>query len=424
MGKIKYLKKESNGSINISSDDIGEISAAKHQEYIITEENGKLILTPSIHSLSRLYIEPTSACNLSCVTCIRRTWDEAPGFMTKDTFDTLLKQLSDFTALESVMFGGFGEPMHHPEIFNMIRSLKSLGLKVEMTTNGTMLNAESLKELFDTGLDSIWVSIDSTETLTFNAIREGADFSGIYESLKLFKRMNQDSKRKLTLGIAFVVTKDNVKDLSNLRSFAASVWAEKISVSNVIPYDREMEGKMLCRKVLFKPLAYTKDEEQRMGFKEIIIPEISLPRIDYTELTKDGLHDIRGSMMKVKTLNESFNSYDDHCKFIHDRISFIRWDGMVSPCMGLLHSYTTYLNGNERRMNEYTLGRISEKTFKEIWDSQEYRDFRESVYKFDFSPCVLCGGCKDINSNSSDCRTDSTPVCGGCLWAQGVIQCP
>ncbi len=424
MGEIKYIQRDTNGSIKLDAEYIGTDSAGKHMEYILTEENGKLILTPSIHSLSRLYIEPTSACNLNCVTCIRRTWSEKPGFMEMSAFNALVSQLKEFSSLESIMFGGFGEPMHHPEIFNMIAALKVLGLKVEITTNGTMLNKESFEKLFSSGLDTLWVSIDSTETSTFNAIREGADFGGIHDNLKLFKRMNQESDKKMTLGIAFVATKDNVDELSKLRSFAANVWAEKISVSNVIPYDREMESKMLCRKVLFKPLAYTKAEEERIGFKEIIIPEISLPRIDYNETTKDALHDIRGSMMKVKLLNETFKAYDDHCRFVHDRISFIRWDGMVSPCMGLLHSYTTFLNGNERRMNEYTLGSIREKSLKEIWGSSEYKEFRESVFEFEFSPCVLCGGCKDINSNEADCRTDSSPVCGGCLWAQGVIQCP
>ncbi|HBH13749.1 MAG TPA: hypothetical protein DDX29_11650 [Clostridiales bacterium] len=43
---------------------------------MIMEEEGRLILVPSIHSLSRLYIEPTSTCNLNCVTCIRNNWHE------------------------------------------------------------------------------------------------------------------------------------------------------------------------------------------------------------------------------------------------------------------------------------------------------------------------------------------------------------
>jgi MoaA/NifB/PqqE/SkfB family radical SAM enzyme len=129
-------------------------------------------------------------------------------------------------------------------------------------------------------------------------------------------------------------------------------------------------------------------------------------------------------MMKVKILGESFKEYKDHCRFINDRITFIRWDGAVSPCMGLLHSYTTFLNGNERHMKEYSLGSIKDSSLKKIWNGEEYRIFRENVYKFEFSPCVLCGGCEDVDSNEKDCMTNIFPACGGCLWAQGVIQCP
>ncbi len=412
------------GKLDLNGESNSLTNSGKHQEYILTEENGKLILTPSIHSLSRLYIEPTSACNLNCVTCIRRTWKEAPGFMKMETFNLLLEQIDEFPTLESIMFGGFGEPMYHPQIFDMIASLKAKGLKVEITTNGTMLNEESFKKLHEAGLDELWVSIDSTDTTSFNEIREGAQFDSIYKSLLKIKSINQISERKITLGIAFVATTDNVDQLSNLRNFARSVFAEKISVSNVLPYDREMEEKMLYRKKLVKSPELVKSEINRPGWNKILEPLISIPKIDYTEVTKDGLHDVRAGFKMVKLLNEPYKAYDDYCRFIHERISFIRWDGMISPCMGLLHSYRTYLNGNERQMNEYTLGNIKDKTFREIWDSEEYTDFRERVYKFEFSPCVTCGGCKDVNSNETDCRTTGTPVCGGCLWAQGVIQCP
>jgi hypothetical protein len=29
-----------------------------------------------------------------------------------------------------------------------------------------------------------------------------------------------------------------------------------------------------------------------------------------------------------------------------------------------------------------------------------------------------------LESNEEDCYGNTFPVCGGCLWAQGVIQCP
>jgi MoaA/NifB/PqqE/SkfB family radical SAM enzyme len=75
-------------------------------------------------------------------------------------------------------------------------------------------------------------------------------------------------------------------------------------------------------------------------------------------------------------------------------------------------------------MKSHTFGNIKERSLKEIWDNEDYRDFRQKVYDFDFSPCVLCGGCEDVDSNEKDCLKNTFPACGGCLWAQGVIQCP
>ncbi len=53
-----------------------------------------------------------------------------------------------------------------------------------------------------------------------------------------------------------------------------------------------------------------------------------------------------------------------------------------------------------------------------------YAEFREKVKTFDYSPCHLCGGCSLLEKNEEDCYGNTFPACGGCLWAQGIIQCP
>ncbi|MCJ7642854.1 MAG: AbrB/MazE/SpoVT family DNA-binding domain-containing protein, partial [Candidatus Aminicenantes bacterium] len=40
-------------------------------ELEVIEEGGRVEVRPNIHSLSRVTIEPTSRCNLTCETCIR-----------------------------------------------------------------------------------------------------------------------------------------------------------------------------------------------------------------------------------------------------------------------------------------------------------------------------------------------------------------
>ena len=424
MNKRFDIKKNATDDLVIPKKWLEKTNIGHFQEYMLVEEGDSILLTPSIHVLRKLYIEPTSVCNLNCVTCIRKNWQESNGYLSQPTFNRLVKQMKALPSLESVMFGGFGEPMSHPDILTMVKAIHELGIKTGMTTNGTQLTHDKIMGLFEAGLDDLWVSIDSVRPSKFNEIREGADFDQVYDHLKHFKTINKKSNHKIHLGIAFVVTKDNVEDLSRLRHFAGSVWAEKISISNAIPYDQEMAEKLLYNKRLFNAWAHQEDRDNLIGFKEVVIPEVSLPKMDYNDLTKEPLHALHSSMMKIRLLNEPYKEHKDTCRFIHESNCFIRWDGMVSPCMGLLHDYTTYLNSHKREIKAHYFGDIQEESLQDIWQSKVYHEFREKVYDFDFSPCVHCGGCEEMDDNNKDCLDNIFPTCGGCLWAQGVIQCP
>ena len=51
--------------------------------------------------------------------------------------------------------------------------------------------------------------------------------------------------------------------------------------------------------------------------------------------------------------------------------------------------------------------------------------YRERLHDFSFAPCTFCGGCDLSETNEEDCLGNKVfPVCGGCLWAQGIVQCP
>ena len=53
-----------------------------------------------------------------------------------------------------------------------------------------------------------------------------------------------------------------------------------------------------------------------------------------------------------------------------------------------------------------------------------YEAFRSKVREFHFSPCTICGHCSHVEGNEEDCYGNAFPTCGGCLWAEGLIQCP
>ena len=102
----------------------------------------------------------------------------------------------------------------------------------------------------------------------------------------------------------------------------------------------------------------------------------------------------------------------------------IRWDGMVSPCLPLLHTHATWLGSRKRLIREHSFGSVRDRSLREIWEDPGYAAFRRRLQEFDFPPCLRCNSCDWIDSNQEDCLSDQPPACGGCLWAQGYILCP
>jgi hypothetical protein len=75
-------------------------------------------------------------------------------------------------------------------------------------------------------------------------------------------------------------------------------------------------------------------------------------------------------------------------------------------------------------VKRHILGNIAEHDLLDLWLEPEYVQYRERVHSFAFAPCTFCGGCELLDTNEEDCLGNTFPSCGGCLWAQGVIQCP
>ncbi len=375
---------------------------------------GGIEIRPNIHSLARVYVEPTSRCGLNCRTCVRNTWAEPTGDMAPEIFDRLVSELGRFPALESVMFSGIGEPTLHPDIMAMIRKVKALGLRAEMVSNGTLLDGSRLQELYDSRLDRLWVSLDGATEASCQDIRPGGGFTGILENLWALQRLNDRGPHRVELGIAFVLMERNQSDLKDLGRLARTVGARHVSVSHVLPYSAEMEKEMLCLRTL------SLDTFTGAPGKA----EINLPRLDFTETMQPAVFSLLQGLDNLSFAGNRLSVGSRQCRFIKDRSAFIRWDGKVAPCAGLLHAHRTYLFGLERTISAYEVGDLRTGGLHEVWDSGEYAQFRAKVRDFNFSPCHLCGGCAMLEKNEEDCCGNTFPACGGCLWAQGIIQCP
>ena len=79
------------GRLVLSLEVRARLGLTSEGEILVDETpNGLTLRRPATH-LAKIYIEPTSRCNLDCRMCIRNSWDESQGDMLLGTFGSLLE---------------------------------------------------------------------------------------------------------------------------------------------------------------------------------------------------------------------------------------------------------------------------------------------------------------------------------------------
>jgi len=375
--------------------------------------------------LKKLYIEPTTKCNLSCKMCFRHTWFDEPFCdLSLEDYRHVLATMPK--TVETIFFGGMGEPLFHKDILTMIRLAAETGAEVELLTNGTLLTEKMIHGIMDAGLTRLWISIDDLETdSSINAASDSkqTDHSGhnhsglVLSNIRMLNKIRQKSLSSISLGITFVAMKSNVHQLAKLPFFIAQHLVDEVNVSNISPTDEESQNELL----------YTGLVNMYTGpGKGSVLPTVRLPFFDMNiPEAADGIR----SLMRKQNFNLYFNDQPvlrktGYCKFVREGMTFVRSDGEVCPCMALLHNGYTYMHNIRRKITHCSFGNVKELPLAEIWNSREYKVFRRKFDDFDFASCLYCGHCELFAENQEDCIGNTHPTCGGCLWAEGVLSCP
>ena len=151
--------------------------------------------------LKKLYIEPTTKCNLNCKMCFRHTWFDEPFCdLSLEDYKQVLATVPK--SVETIFFGGMGEPMFHKDILTMIRLAAETGAEVELLTNGTLLTETMIHGILDAGLTRLWISIDDLETdssINAAADHKNTDHSGhnhsglVLSNIRMLNKIRQKS---------------------------------------------------------------------------------------------------------------------------------------------------------------------------------------------------------------------------------------
>ena len=418
MAKIHYARVNDHGEIVLPHHLAAKLGLAAGDE-IRVEPNGQgLFLHPSINTLKRVYVEVTNQCNLSCSICMRNVWDVQYGQMSAETFERILASFQNLPQKPELFLGGYGEPLSHPKVLEMIAQAKEQGHRVSLITNGILLTEQVSRRLIDLHLDMLWVSLDGASPECYADVRLGDSLPIVLENLKRLRALKYQNfwisnwSGHPKLGIAFVAMQRNIHDLGEVIRLGTRLGAVEFSITNVLAHNDE----------LFKENLYMRSLDMVTG--QDIRPTVHMPLMDIQPPTLKALGEVLKDLNQLDLTGSLLNQNVDQCPFVERGSLSVRWDGKVSPCLPLLYTHRHYLGDRERTSKEYFVSDVRERDLLQIWNDQSYRDLRKRLQDFDFSPCTFCNSCEMAVENVEDCFGNIHPTCGGCLWAHGLIRCP
>ncbi len=334
------------------------------RRYFETVESGESIAgAPPVC----LYLEVTNRCNLLCETCPRTFEDlEPPMDLSMELFTRIVDQVPN---VKRVVLHGVGEPMLVKHLPDMIRYLKRRNVHVLFNTNGTLLAPKKQREIIDTGLDELRVSLDAAEAEMFLKVRGKDMFDRIVRNVSSFTNLQRAiGAEKPLVSLWLTGLKETVDQLPDFVRLAARIGVKEVHLQRLV-FDEGGFGMARSESSLF---------EQTRADEEVVIANATAlgkslgVLLDASGATEPGISLKRQSDDKPWAM----------CRRPWSLMYFTA-HGTALPCCIAPFSQRGYEN--------YTLGNASKQDLAEIWNGPAYREFRTSLMSD--TPPKPCQGC-------------------------------
>ena len=216
-------------------------SIARHREEL--RENPKL---------TWLFFEITNRCNLNCAHCGSSCTSK--GQML--TVEEVKKTLESVKTEKPMICLTGGEPMLHPEFFEIAECVHSMGFPWGMTTNATLIDEAAALKLKASGMGSVSISLDGMEEAHDLLRRHKGAWRDAVQGLKALQKAGFNPQ------VTTVLHQGNFGELDALFSFLCDMGITSWRPINVEPIGRACEaGNLLLSTEQFNSLiAYIREK--------------------------------------------------------------------------------------------------------------------------------------------------------------------
>ena len=252
--------------------------------------------------------------------------------------------------LREVNVVGGGEPLIHKEIAAIFRSIKQHGWKGNLISNGALLSESIAKEMIAMQWDITRISLNAGDRTSFKSINGVDAFDRVVNNLITFNQLRHrmGASKKVKLVVFHVIQKANCQSIDKLFQVAETVGADYIEFDLVMP--------------LSETFRLTSSELNTIHSAISHYSSISSVPSNHEEI-----------LFQTKTeQNREMNNIPfipgKSCSVGFDQ-AFITADGNVLPCC----------------FSNEVMGNVRESSFKKIWNSKKYTDFRKRLIRGQFA---------------------------------------
>jgi MoaA/NifB/PqqE/SkfB family radical SAM enzyme len=305
-------------------------------------------------------IEVTTICPRKCIMCEHTYWkDQEERHLSLEEFKHIV---DSFKGIRWLHLTGEGSSFCNPDYIKMLMYAKKKNICVYLVDSFDMVNESILNDLIDLKIEGVYISIDAATKKTYESIRVGCNFERVINNVKKFLEL-KCKKRSLLPEVSFryIVMKPNVEEMPEFVKLVAS-------------FDIKMLGR---------------------GARLDFVGNLEFPEVKHLSVYKIPDRIIQQVMINAKKYGVNvFFSHIEPTKnpSINQCIAwlepYIIMGGYVLPCCNILMSNVRTI------LREHSFGNIFKQSLEEIWYSERYTRFRDTVTNPAAKVPYLCTFCR------------------------------
>ncbi len=305
--------------------------------------------------LDWVQIEVTSRCNARCSYCPRATF--ASNWLTGDLDPMLLPGLLEKLRPSTLIhLQGWGEPLLHPQLVEMVGTTKRAGHQVTTTSNGSLLDHAMQEVLVGEGLDVMGLSLAGVDARN-DAVRAGTSVRRVLKVLESLVAVRR-GQRTPAVHVAYLLLRSHLGHLPEAVRVLGEAGADQVVVSSL---------DLVAEERLVEETFWGLNESESRRVHDVVGQAEEAAEQSGTELV----------------VRIALDEASPGCPEATGRTVFVGFDGAVLPCvMSGLPVRGRYRHFGPRggaEAERLPYGHLGHRPLASIWKNPAFRTFRRGV---------------------------------------------